>query len=130
MSTPTVTTTDPATGEVITRYDSFSDEQVDAALESATLAARTWATMPLPDRLDLLRRVGKELSGRREELAALITREMGKPLGGVARRDRQVRLEHGRGGRPGHRLAGRPRGRQRRRALLAVLRAPRASCSP
>jgi succinate-semialdehyde dehydrogenase/glutarate-semialdehyde dehydrogenase len=39
-----------------------------------------WAGTPLDERLTLLRRTGKLLSERREEYAALITSEMGKPI--------------------------------------------------
>jgi len=76
----TFSTRNPASGEVLATYESFSFEAVDAALESAHQASTGWGATALPERLDLLRRVGKELSAQRDELALLITREMGKPL--------------------------------------------------
>lgn len=77
---PTITTVDPASGTPIETYDSFTDKEVDAALASAYDASTVWAGTPLDDRLALLLRVGEELTAQRDELAALITREMGKPL--------------------------------------------------
>jgi catechol 2,3-dioxygenase-like lactoylglutathione lyase family enzyme len=78
--TTSVTTVNPATGSVLATYLADTSEAVDAALVSATEAARVWAATPIEDRLDLLRRVGKLLTERREEYAALITAEMGKPI--------------------------------------------------
>ena len=78
-STP-ITTVDPATGEVLATYDSFGEVEVDAALEEAHAAYLAWSSRPLGERTDLLRSVGKLLTERREEYAALITSEMGKPL--------------------------------------------------
>ena len=77
---PTITTVDPASGTPIETYDSFTDKEVDAALAAAYDASTVWAGTPLDDRLALLLRVGEELTAQRDELAALITREMGKPL--------------------------------------------------
>jgi succinate-semialdehyde dehydrogenase/glutarate-semialdehyde dehydrogenase len=77
---PTITTVDPASGTPIETYDSFTDKEVDAALAAAYDASTVWAATPLHDRLALLLRAGEGLTARREELAALITREMGKPL--------------------------------------------------
>ncbi len=75
-----VTTVDPATGSVLGHYPADGWEEIDAALAEATAAATLWAGAPLDDRLALLRRVGKLLTERRDEYAALITAEMGKPV--------------------------------------------------
>lgn len=75
-----VVTRNPATGEVLATYDAHDEAGVEAALAATYAASQAWAATPLDDRLALLRGVGKLLTERREEYAALITAEMGKPL--------------------------------------------------
>jgi succinate-semialdehyde dehydrogenase/glutarate-semialdehyde dehydrogenase len=77
---PTITTVDPATGAELATYDAHDDAGVEAALAATYAASHLWASTSLDDRLALLRGVGKLLTERREEYAALITAEMGKPL--------------------------------------------------
>ncbi|MWB99328.1 NAD-dependent succinate-semialdehyde dehydrogenase [Agromyces seonyuensis] len=72
---------DPATGETISTYPTITDEGLDAAIASAFAVARGWAkTSGVAERAALVRRVAELHTERREELAALIVREMGKPL--------------------------------------------------
>ena len=86
MSTPTrsavstVTTRDPATGADLATYDTHDATGVEQALAETRAAYLVWRDTALEDRLALLRSVGKLLTERREEYAALITAEMGKPL--------------------------------------------------
>ena len=75
-----VTTVNPATGSPLETYPADGWKEIDVALALATQAGKVWAGTPLEDRLDLLRRVGKLLTERRNEYAALITAEMGKPI--------------------------------------------------
>ena len=77
---PTVTTVDPATGHELATYDAHDEAAVAAALAGAHAAYVGWSARPLGERTDLLRAVGKLLTERREEYAALMTAEMGKPL--------------------------------------------------
>jgi aldehyde dehydrogenase (NAD+) len=53
---------------------------VEAAVASARRGFAQWKATPAPARGDVLRRVGDLLAARKEELADLMTREMGKPL--------------------------------------------------
>lgn len=76
----TVVTVNPATGEPLAEYASFTAEQVEEALAQAAGAARTWSGVPVEDRADFLRSVGALLTERRDDYAALITAEMGKPF--------------------------------------------------
>lgn len=72
--------TDPATGEVVQEYPTASDADVQEAVAAAHDAFRTWARVtPVAERAALVRRVGALHAERRDELAAIITREMGKP---------------------------------------------------
>lgn len=75
-----VITRNPATGEVLASYPAHDEAGVEAALAETHAASQVWAATALDDRLALLRGVGKLLTERREEYAALITAEMGKPL--------------------------------------------------
>ncbi len=77
---PTITTFDPATGHELATYDTHDEAAVAAALADAHTAYVGWSARPLGERADLLRAVGKLLTERREEYAALMTAEMGKPL--------------------------------------------------
>lgn len=71
--------TNPATGETVKTYDTISDADLDAAIAAADDAFRTWSkTTTVEDRAALVRRVGELHVERREELADIIVREMGK----------------------------------------------------
>ena len=80
MTPPTITTVDPATGRELATYDAHDEAGVAAALAGAQAAYLTWSARPLGERTDLILSVGKLLTEKREEYAALITAEMGKPL--------------------------------------------------
>ncbi len=72
----------PATGQTLAVYPTFTDEQVEQAVAAADAAHRTWSATSTPaERGELIRRVANLLRERRAELADIILREMGKPLG-------------------------------------------------
>lgn len=75
-----VTTTNPATGERLSQYVSFTPDQVEQALADTRRAHEEWAGWSVQDRCAVLRRAGELLTQRRQELAELITAEMGKPI--------------------------------------------------
>src|SRR5688500_8087601 len=68
------------TTDVIGRFPLSSADDVDAAVSSAKRGFELWRRTPAPARGDILRRVGDLMSGRKEDIAELMTREMGKPL--------------------------------------------------
>ena len=76
MSTYAVT--NPATGETVARYDSFTDAQVEAALAKAQSAYESWRTVPVAERARIVKRAAELHTERRDDLANLIVREMGK----------------------------------------------------
>jgi len=80
MSAPYVVTRNPATGAELRRYLAHDAAAVERALAETYAASRAWAATPLDERLTLLRGVGKLLTERRDDYAALITAEMGKPV--------------------------------------------------
>ncbi|HKN66994.1 MAG TPA: aldehyde dehydrogenase family protein, partial [Gemmatimonadaceae bacterium] len=82
----------PATGEyfdnvnpadksdVVGRFPLSGDEDVEDAVQSAKCGFEVWRKTPAPARGDVLRRVGDIMTRRKDEIADLMTREMGKPL--------------------------------------------------
>jgi succinate-semialdehyde dehydrogenase / glutarate-semialdehyde dehydrogenase len=71
----------PATGETVKEYPEISDDELRAAIERCDRAAKTWpAETSVAERAALVRKVGDLHSERREELAEIIVREMGKPI--------------------------------------------------
>jgi succinate-semialdehyde dehydrogenase / glutarate-semialdehyde dehydrogenase len=73
--------TDPATGEVVKEYPTATAADVEAALVAATQAWQTWSrSTTVAERAALIRRVAELHVERKDELGAIIVREMGKPL--------------------------------------------------
>ena len=71
----------PATGETLKTYPTATDAEIAAAVSAADSAYRDWArTTSAAERAALVRRVAELHRERRDELAAIIVREMGKPL--------------------------------------------------
>jgi succinate-semialdehyde dehydrogenase / glutarate-semialdehyde dehydrogenase len=71
----------PATGETIKEYPTITDDELRGAIDQADSAYRTWTPSTTPaERAAIIRKVADLHSERREELAAIIVREMGKPV--------------------------------------------------
>jgi acyl-CoA reductase-like NAD-dependent aldehyde dehydrogenase len=68
------------THDIVGRFPESGAEDVAAAVASAKRGFELWRRTPAPARGDVLRRVGDLLVARKEELADVMTREMGKPL--------------------------------------------------
>jgi succinate-semialdehyde dehydrogenase / glutarate-semialdehyde dehydrogenase len=71
---------DPATGEVIKTIANASVEDGAAALDAAVEAAEDWAKTPPRERAEILRRAFDLRRERQDQVALLMTLEMGKPL--------------------------------------------------
>ncbi|MBJ8346678.1 NAD-dependent succinate-semialdehyde dehydrogenase [Antrihabitans sp. YC2-6] len=72
--------TDPATGEVVAEYPTATDAEISAAIAAVAETGRRWPReTSVADRAALIRRVGELHAERREQLADVIVREMGKP---------------------------------------------------
>ena len=72
---------DPASGERLKDYPAWDAARLDRALEESAAAAIAWGTRPLTERSALLQRAGEVLMQRQDELARLMSAEMGKLLG-------------------------------------------------
>ena len=71
---------DPATEEQVAAVPAGTPEDVDAAVAAARGAFEPWASLPAPERAALLNAAADALEARTEQVAALITSEMGTPL--------------------------------------------------
>ena len=70
----------PATGETLATYPTITDDALDAVIGEADAAYRAWRNVPVAERAAKIRRVAELHRERKDELAAIIVREMGKPL--------------------------------------------------
>jgi succinate-semialdehyde dehydrogenase / glutarate-semialdehyde dehydrogenase len=71
---------DPATGDEVARYPTFTTDEVDAALAAAHATQQVWAGRTVDERARRLSDAARLLRERREQYATLLTREMGKPI--------------------------------------------------
>ncbi|HEX5249093.1 MAG TPA: NAD-dependent succinate-semialdehyde dehydrogenase [Gaiellales bacterium] len=71
----------PATGETLKTYPTITDDELEAAIAGAYKTYQEWGrATSVEERTKLVRRVGELHVERREELAAITVREMGKPM--------------------------------------------------
>jgi succinate-semialdehyde dehydrogenase/glutarate-semialdehyde dehydrogenase len=72
---------DPATGETVKEYPTIGDGELRDAIARADETHRTWsASTTVAERAALVRRVGELHVEKRQQLAEIIVREMGKPI--------------------------------------------------
>ncbi|HST06369.1 MAG TPA: aldehyde dehydrogenase family protein [Chloroflexia bacterium] len=70
----------PATGELLGVLTTSNAADVNKAVEAADKAFKTWRLTPAPRRGEILFKAGQMLIERKEDLARLMTQEMGKVL--------------------------------------------------
>jgi len=75
-----ISSVNPATGEVLQELESAGEAEVAAAVERAHTAQAAWADLGLHHHIAVLREFQRKLYSRKSEVAAAITREVGKPL--------------------------------------------------
>jgi succinate-semialdehyde dehydrogenase/glutarate-semialdehyde dehydrogenase len=71
---------DPATGEPLCEIADASPRDAEAALDAAVTTGPAFAAMAPRERGEILRRAFEMVTARKDELALLMTLEMGKPL--------------------------------------------------
>ena len=76
-----ITTVNPATGEEIATYTKLSREEACAAVDKCHAAFEQWRLRSLDDRAQVIKNLGKALRDHKEELARLMTEEVGKLIG-------------------------------------------------
>ncbi|ADE13435.1 Aldehyde Dehydrogenase [Nitrosococcus halophilus Nc 4] len=71
-------TVNPTTGQSLKTFSAWDKEAIEEALQQAQESRFVWAARPLSERCRLLEAVAQQLRERKEDLARLITLEMGK----------------------------------------------------
>ena len=74
------TAINPTGGEMLARYPFAEGPDVEAAVEMAAVAQRSWRLVPLEERAQLVGAVAQLFRANRQKLAEIVTMEMGKPL--------------------------------------------------
>ncbi|MUN63344.1 aldehyde dehydrogenase family protein [Kocuria sediminis] len=77
---PAYRSIDPATGKLVAEVPTATDAEAEEALAAADAAFRAWRSRPVQERAAVAARVGELFAERADELAAIATQEMGKPL--------------------------------------------------
>lgn len=70
----------PANGEELAQVRLSTKEDVDLAVQAAKKAQKKWALVPAPKRADFLYEIGRIMKDRKEHLALVLTKEMGKVI--------------------------------------------------
>ncbi len=76
----TIAVHDPSTGETLTEIADCGPDEALSALTAAADTQAEWAQHPPRDRAEILRRAFEQMTRRIDELALIMTLEMGKPL--------------------------------------------------
>lgn len=71
-------TINPYTNETIARYDMHNHSHTEAGIERSEEAFQQWRKRSVEDRCKAVRHIAGQLEDRKEDLALLMTREMGK----------------------------------------------------
>lgn len=70
----------PANGERLAEVRMSTKEDVDLAVTAAVNAQKKWALVPAPKRADYLYEIGRIMKEKKEHLAQVLTKEMGKVI--------------------------------------------------
>jgi succinate-semialdehyde dehydrogenase/glutarate-semialdehyde dehydrogenase len=75
-----IATINPATGEVVKRFDALTDAQVDDKITKAAAAFHSFRKTPFADRARWMTKAAEILESEKEAIGRLMTLEMGKTL--------------------------------------------------
>ena len=75
-----IATVNPATGETVKTYDEMSEADLERALAAAAAAAASYRLTGFDDRAEWMRRAAGILDSEQDQVAAMMTTEMGKTL--------------------------------------------------
>lgn len=75
-----IATVNPANGETLKTYDALSAEEIEHRLATAEAAFHTHRTTSFAERAQLLHRAADLLEGDAQDIARVMTTEMGKPV--------------------------------------------------
>ncbi len=77
---PPPSSVNPATGEVLARFEEHTEAEVERRLSRAVAVFRVWRRRPVADRANLIARAAEALEAGKERYGRLMTAEMGKTL--------------------------------------------------
>lgn len=80
MTPQTFDKINPATGKFLSQHPIATSEEVHSAVQSARMAQQSWKKVSLPERARLLKAIANALYRQADELASVISAEVGKPL--------------------------------------------------
>ncbi len=72
--------TNPATGEVVENFATATDDEIRDAIDRAHRGYLSWRERPVAERAGIVKRAAELFAERTDELAAIITTEMGKRI--------------------------------------------------
>ena len=75
-----IKTINPATEETVKEYSYHTTSQVRDIIDSVALEQEKWKQQNLKSRLNYIQKLSEIFSDNKEELALIITNEMGKPI--------------------------------------------------
>jgi succinate-semialdehyde dehydrogenase/glutarate-semialdehyde dehydrogenase len=75
-----IQTVNPATGEVVEKFEATSPAELDRVAAGAQAAFHEWRDVPVAERAAPMREAARILRARKEEFARTMTVEMGKPI--------------------------------------------------
>ncbi len=75
-----IATVNPANGETVKTYDEMSEADLERALAAAAAAAASYRLTSFNDRAEWMRRAAGILDSEQDQIAAMMTTEMGKTL--------------------------------------------------
>jgi succinate-semialdehyde dehydrogenase/glutarate-semialdehyde dehydrogenase len=78
--TMAIATVNPANGETVKTYDEMSEADLERALAAAATAAASYRLTSFDDRAEWMRRAAGILDSEQDQIAAMMTTEMGKTL--------------------------------------------------
>ncbi|MGW8377927.1 NAD-dependent succinate-semialdehyde dehydrogenase [Streptomyces sp. ODS28] len=73
-------TVNPATGQTLKEFPEATSAEIESALSASHAAYQSWRETPLETRSAVLRRVADIYQERKDDLAKIISTEMGKPF--------------------------------------------------
>ncbi|QJB25501.1 NAD-dependent succinate-semialdehyde dehydrogenase [Limnospira fusiformis] len=75
-----IATINPATGEVVKTFESLTDSEIEACLESAEQAFTRYRYLPFDKKAEWMNRAAEILERDAQRFAQIMTLEMGKPI--------------------------------------------------
>lgn len=77
-------TINPATGETLKKFDTTTDQEIKDAVQRSAKEYSSWRHVPVAERAQLMHKMAELYRERQDELAAILTEEMGKPAAQAA----------------------------------------------